>query len=247
MRHRASLVGAGLLEDASEAWLAPRRERSLEESERSFEVLAEIFAAETRVDVCPRTAASSLNARHVRARPAPPPLTEEEALAAARAAAAYGAAGLLMPPLPPRLSARPRVWPDGGGGGLAHTPPPPPPSPAVVDAARRGFAVGARALAYGGAAGLVGAALAAVLAARAAGVDGGPGSEGAVRAALVPVAVAARDALAPAADAFRDAAAGTGGPPTAAVDGTFAASLAGRLDGQRRRLAARAGVARETD
>lgn len=247
-RHRASLVGAGLLEDASEAWLAPRREQTLAESEAAFEVLAEIFAAQTRVDVCPASTATRLATRTVRARAAAPPLTDDESLrAAARAAAGYGAAGLLALP---RLPVRPRYWDalGGGGGASPPVPPLPPPSPAVADAARRGVAVGARALVYGAGAGLVGAALAAVLAARAAGVA--PGVEdggGALRAALAPVASAARGAAEAVRDAVGVEAAAAEGSASSSSSfsaqpppgGEFAASLAGRLDGQRRRLAAR--------
>ena len=198
--------------------------------------------------MCPGTIASRLSARTVRVRPAPPPPTDEETLrAAARAAAGYGAAGLLSLP---RLPGRPRAsWAPatdglggGGGGGGGSALPPAVVGPAVVDAARRGVAVGARALAYGGAVGLVGAALVAVLAARAAGVTsggdgGGAGNKGALRSALTPLADAARGA----AETVRDAVGVQADspalpPPTTAA---FAANLAGRLDGQLRRLGAR--------
>lgn len=267
-RHRARLVGTGLLDDAGEAWLRPRREQTLDESERTFEVLSEVLAAQTRVDAPgAATAAERRWKRHGRGG-APPPLSEDdvEVLRRARAAAAaagtlsvmggYGASALVLP----KLSLRPRMEGGFGGGGAgamaaAAAPPPPPVSPAVVEAASRGLATGARAAAYGSALALSGVALGSLLAARWSMVsssdgDGGDeasSSSSALKDTLSPLGDAARDVLGPVASWARreigggEVGEGKGNKGPKKSD-EFSASLGRRLDASKRKWASRAGI-----
>ena len=123
-RHRARLVGRGLLDDAGgEAWLVPRGHASLEASAADFEVLAEIHAAAARVDVSPRAAAAATAGTVVRRRATPPPRDDSAARAAA-AAAGFGASSVVLP----RLPVRPRYW-DALASEPGFSPPAPPPPP----------------------------------------------------------------------------------------------------------------------
>jgi len=266
-RHRARLVGAGLLDDAGEAWLRPRREQTLDESERTFEVLSEVLAAQTRVDAPGAAAAARRRWRRHRGG-APPPLSEEdvEVLRRARASAAaagalsvggYGASALVLP----KLSLQPRGFGGAGGGGIASPPPSPaiPPSPAVIEAASRGLATGARAAAYGSGLALAGVALGSLWAARSIsgvvgenedGIDSAGASAAALKQTLLPLGDAARDVLGPVASwARREIGGGEEGEgrgkeartKTQSLD-EFGASLGRRLDSSRRKWASRAGV-----
>jgi len=198
-RHRARLVGRGLLDDAGgEAWLLPKRGQTLAESEKTFEVLAEVLAAEARLDA-PRAAADAHRGpvrRHGFA--ARRPAAEEDPGArAAAAAAGYGASALVLPRLPPRNRYWDSLARDGGAGA---GPPAAPSHPAVADAARRVSATASRAGAYGVGAALAGAALSALAIAHWA-ADGTRATaaaasvEAAAVAALAPVAASARAAL----------------------------------------------------
>ena len=269
-RHRARLVGAGLLDDAGEAWLRPRREQTLDESERTFEVLSEVLAAQTRVDAPGAAEAAERRWRRHRTG-APPPLSAEdvEVLRRARASAAaagtlslggYGASALVLP----KLSLRPRDF--GGGAAAAAAPPPLPVPPAVAEAAARGLATGARAAAYGSALALAGAALGSLLAARSMMRSSGGGGEESSGGGAAAASLATREALSPLGDAVRGALGpvvswargeiggegGEGGgeegrgrkkkPNSAAAADAFSASLGRRLDASRRKWASRAGI-----
>lgn len=228
--------------------------------------MSEVLAAQTRVDA--PSAAAAAERRWRRHRAAPPPLSEEdiEILRKARASAAaagslpsagvgYGASALVLP----KLSLRPAV---AAFGGLA--PPPPVPPAAVVEAASRGLATGARAAAYGSALALAGVALGSLWAARwsmttTTTTMTGDESEStsndaslALKETLSPLGDAAREFLVPVAswarreigggDGEGGEAARTGGWKSEPSNGDFSAALGRRLDASKKRWASRAGI-----
>ena len=134
-----------------------------------------------------------------------------------------------------------------------------PPSPAVIEAASRGLATGARAAAYGSGLALAGVALGSLWAARSIsgvvgenedGIDSAGASAAALKQTLLPLGDAARDVLGPVASwARREIGGGEEGEgrgkeartKTQSLD-EFGASLGRRLDSSRRKWASRAGV-----
>lgn len=214
-----------------------------------------MLAAQTRVDAPGAAAAAERRWRRYRA--APPPLSEEdvEILRRARASAAaagslsigmgYGASALVLP----RLSLRPRAF-DGGGGLSAASPPPPPPPPAVIEAASRGLAIGARAAAYGSALALAGAALASLWAARSLRDEGDAVDASlALKETLLPLGDAARGFLQPIASWAREELGGGGDDDARrgskgkkSNDGDFSVALGRKLDASKRKWASRAGI-----